>query len=101
MSRVSGKPYFVYVLWSQTARCFYVGISEDPEHRLRQHNESLRGWTARHRPWVLVHVEQCADFRDARRKELALKKQKGGAGFYQLTGLDPQRFSRGARPSGL
>lgn len=29
MSRVSGKPYFVYVLWSPSGQVFYVEISED------------------------------------------------------------------------
>ena len=52
----SGKPYSVYVLWSQSGRCFYIGISEDPEHRRQQHNAAEnRGWPARHRPWELVY----------------------------------------------
>jgi len=38
MSRVEGKPYFVYILWSACASRFYIGISEDPVHRLEQHN---------------------------------------------------------------
>ena len=29
MSRVSGKAYFVYVLWSASGRKFYIGIRED------------------------------------------------------------------------
>jgi len=33
MSRVSDKPYFVYVLWSKSASRFYIGISESPEIR--------------------------------------------------------------------
>ncbi|MGH9577097.1 MAG: GIY-YIG nuclease family protein [Terriglobales bacterium] len=66
MSRVSGKPYFVYILWSQSGRCFYIGISEDPARRVEQHNEGKRGWTARHRPWQLVHQEQHPGYREAR-----------------------------------
>jgi len=38
MSRVSGKAYCVYVLWSQTARRFYIGIRDDPARRLAQPN---------------------------------------------------------------
>ena len=97
MSRVSGKPYFVYVLWSQTGGCFYIGISEDPENRKLQHNSDAgRGWTARHRPWKLVYSEKCEDYKTARLRENELKRQKGGIGFFEKTGLDPARFGRGS-----
>ena len=33
MSRVSGKPYFVYLLWSTSKRKFYIGIREEPAER--------------------------------------------------------------------
>ena len=66
MSRVSGKPYSVYVLWSQRAGRFYIGISEDPQKRLGQHNHSGRGWTARYAPWSLVYQEICQDYTAAR-----------------------------------
>jgi hypothetical protein len=46
MSRVSGKPYFLYVLWSCSGRCFYIGISEDPLTREEQHNlGTFKGWS--------------------------------------------------------
>ena len=97
MSRVADRPYFLYVLWSETARRFYIGISEDPDQRLAQHNSGeSAGWTRRHQPWVLVHSERYETFGEARRRELALKAQKGGAGFFRKTGLDPQRFGRGS-----
>ena len=92
MSRVSEKRYFVYVLWSQNARRFYIGISEDPQKRLEQHNQARRGWSARHVPWALVHTERYNDYTTARRRELELKAQKSGWGFFKRTGLDPERF---------
>jgi putative endonuclease len=96
-SRVEGKPYALYVMWSESGRCFYIGISEDPELRLRQHNEDERaGWTSRHRPWSLVHVEWYSEYTGARRRELELKRQKGGAGFFAKTGLDAARFRQGS-----
>ncbi len=61
MSRVSDKRYFVYVLWSTPGRRFYIGISEDPQKRLEQHNSGEHGWTARHRPWEVVYTEVHAD----------------------------------------
>jgi putative endonuclease len=97
MSRVSDKPYFVYVLWSECGRRFYIGISDSPPHRLEQHNSALgSGWTTRYRPWTLVHTEPYPTYADARRRELELKRQKGGNGFFMKTGLDPSRFERGS-----
>ena len=93
MSRVSGKCYFVYVLWSASGKCFYIGVSEDPVHRLEQHNQSGRGWSARHAPWELVYSERHRDYSMARRREMLLKAQKRGDGFYTITGLDPSSFS--------
>ncbi len=92
MSRVSGKPYFLYILWSQLGRRFYIGISENPKRRLHQHNQGVSAWTARHRPWILVHQERYENYRTARKREMELKRQKGGQGFYQMTGLEPERF---------
>lgn len=99
MSRVSGKPYCTYILWSESIGRFYIGVSEDPHHRLKQHNESGRGWAARYRPWVLVYELWHSTYSKARRHELELKRQKGGQGFYGLTGLNPQGFARRKRGS--
>ena len=96
MSRVSGKAYHVYILWSSRARCFYIGISENPQRRLAQHNNATRGWTARHAPWQLVYSERCENFSLAKGRESQLKAQKRGGGFWTLTGLDPARFSPGS-----
>lgn len=92
MSRVSGKPYFVYALRSQQAHRFYIGVSENPQQRLLQHNTATSGWTTRYCPWRLVHQERYEDYRAARQRERLLKRQKGGQGFFKLTGLDPGKF---------
>jgi hypothetical protein len=44
--------------------------------------------------WEIVHLEKRESYSDARKRELLLKRQKGGTGFYTLTGLDPVRFAR-------
>ena len=87
MSRVSGKPYYVYVLWSDCGHRFYIGVSENPEKRLQQHNLNRRGWSARFAPWRLVYSHSYPDYSAARRQELQLKAQKGGQGFWKMTGL--------------
>ena len=93
MSRVSGKAYYVCVLWSPRARRFYIGLSENPQQRLAQHNEGARGRTAGHAPWQLVYSEHYENYSLAKRHEARLKAQKHGDGFWTLTGLDPSRFS--------
>ena len=100
MSRVSGKPYFAYVLWSPQGHRFYIGVSDDPSRRLEQHNQGRLGWTARFRPWVLVHVKKYENYRAARKSEVELKAQKSGGGFFLLTGLDPSQFPRATDPQG-
>jgi putative endonuclease len=95
MSRVSGKPYFVYVLWSVSGSCFYIGISENPPVREKQHSAgTFKSWTKRYRPWALVFSEQHPDYKSAKKRENELKAQKGGKGFFAKTGLDPKRFER-------
>jgi len=92
MSRVSNKPYWAYILWSESAKRFYVGISEDVERRLTQHNYGLSKWTSRHRPWALVYSREFADYTKARKFENELKRHKGGIGFFNGTGLNRERF---------
>ena len=92
MSRVSGKPYSVYVLWSPACRRFYIGASECVSNRLEQHNNGLSRWTSRYRPWTLVYTQQFPNYAEARKFENKLKKQKAGMGFYKETGLQPKDF---------
>jgi len=94
MSRVSNKPYFVYVLWSETGRRFYIGITEDVHYRLEQHNSGQSRWTARYAPWLVVFEKRCPDYTSARKLENELKRQKGGVGFYALTGLHRERMKK-------
>jgi predicted GIY-YIG superfamily endonuclease len=96
MSRVSGKGYYGYILWSPSAGRFYIGISEDPERRSEQHNQSGRGWSARLALWELVYCVRHPDYTTARRWELKLKSQKRGEGFWTLTGLERARFTPAA-----
>ena len=92
MSRVSGKPYSVYVLWSSAGRRFYIGISERVAHRLEQHNNGLSRWTSRYCPWTLVYSREFPNYTEARKFESRLKHQKGGMGFFKHTGLHPGNF---------
>jgi len=85
--------YWVYVLWSSTAERFYIGVTENVARRVAQHNAGVSRWTHTRGPWTLVWSEHHGSLSAARRIEKELKRQKGGNGFYQRTGLDRDRFA--------
>ena len=78
--------YRVYVLQNLKDR-FYIGLAADVDHRLADHNAGTSRWTRGKGPWVLVWKSEELSLSDARRLENALKRQKGGSGFYKMTGL--------------
>jgi putative endonuclease len=78
--------YRVYVLQNATGR-HYIGLSENVPERLAQHNAGESKWSAKHRPWKLVWQSPELSLTAARKLENHLKRQKGGNGFYQHTGL--------------
>jgi predicted GIY-YIG superfamily endonuclease len=81
------KPvYRVYILRNPPGR-HYIGLTENVGVRLQQHNVGESKWTARHRPWTLIWQSDELDLGAARKLENLLKRQKGGSGFYQLTGM--------------
>ena len=91
---MSQKPYSVYALWSTTAKCFYIGLTENTEHRLEQHNGGESKWTKRYAgTWLLAWQRQFPSLSQARQFENRLKKQKRGKGFWALTGLDQKDFN--------
>ena len=83
--------YSVYVIQNPEGR-FYIGLSEDVEKRLHDHNLGISKWTRNRGPWKLVWQEGPMTLSEARKLEAHLKRQKGGVGFYDYTGL-PKRVS--------
>ena len=81
--------YHVYVIQNQFGR-YYIGLTEDISVRLVQHNTGLSRWTRDRGPWTLVWNCDAMSLREARQLELKLKRQKGGRGFYQMTGIRPR-----------
>jgi putative endonuclease len=78
MGKLTG-PYSVYVLLSERAQRHYIGVTEDVQARLEQHNAGVSRWTRGCGPWRLVWSRQFPDYRSGRRFEIRLKKRKGGA----------------------
>jgi len=86
--------YQVYVIQNSAGR-FYIGLSEDVTKRLQDHNQGISKWTKFRGPWQLVWTSDSLSLTEARKLENLLKAQKGGHGFYEITGL-----SRRQPPSG-
>ena len=80
--------YQVYILQNDLGRR-YVGVSEDPARRLEQHNAGESQWTRGKGPWRIIWLSDSMSLSDARKLENFLKRQKGGSGFYRVTGLFP------------
>ena len=78
--------YRVYVL-QNSADKFYIGVTEDVQRRIKQHNSGGSRWTKGKGPWILVWKSPELSLGDARRLENLLKRQKGGSGLYRITGL--------------
>jgi putative endonuclease len=100
MNTLSGvdKPYQVYVLQNRNGQ-LYIGISENVLIRLKQHNNGVSKWTSVRGPWSLIWTSAPMPLSEALKLEIRLKKQKGGAGFFALTGLKKSTAIETIEPS--
>src|SRR5258706_13576089 len=69
--------YAVYVLKSRNFPKSYVGITQDLNKRIVQHNSGKSSYTRKYMPWDVVHVEYLDNRVDCRKKEVFYKTLKG------------------------
>lgn len=70
--------FFVYVIVSKVKGLrFYVGMSEDSETRLKQHNSGRTKSTKGYIPWEIFFTEKCSTRKEAREREKYLKSGSG------------------------
>ena len=78
--------YFVYIIRNAQGK-YYIGHTTNIENRLEEHNrgktKSLRG----RGPFKLIHKEAFNSKAEAVRREIQIKKYKGGVAFKRLIGL--------------
>ena len=68
------QSWFLYIAECRTKE-LYVGIAEDVQKRLVQHNQGRAcRYTKFRRPVVLVYQELCGSYSDARKREHVVKK---------------------------
>ncbi|MFH1767341.1 MAG: GIY-YIG nuclease family protein [Patescibacteria group bacterium] len=79
--------YYIYILFSKTHQRYYIGSTGDIVKRLQQHNIGATRSTKPFRPWVLVYQEIFETKTEARKRELQIKKYKGGRAFKRLLNI--------------
>jgi len=76
--------YYTYILYSEKLDKFYIGYSSDLKDRLIKHERSLKGFTARGKPWKLVYYEIFQEEVSAREREKQLKGWKSSIRIKEL-----------------
>jgi putative endonuclease len=61
--------YFVYILKSITFGKTYIGITNNPYRRLKEHNAGKSIYTRKFKPWEIVYQEEVSDRKTAREKK--------------------------------
>ena len=69
--------YFVYVLKSEIYNRFYVGITDDLDRRLKEHNRGKTKSTKFYKPYKIVFYEKYQCRIEARQREVFLKSGIG------------------------
>ena len=69
--------YYVYVLVSDIRPYIYVGISDNPERRISQHNLGYNKTTKPYRPFTTLLIEKYDTRPQARQREKYLKSGVG------------------------
>ena len=71
------KFYYVYVLYNQSKNFVYIGYSEDLKQRVLEHSKGGVKSTKFYLPLELIHYEAYKNKKDAKRRELYLKTNRG------------------------
>ena len=71
--------YYVYILLSEkNPKKTYIGLTEDIDRRISEHNRAKSGYAKQFSPWAL---ESYMAFKDKSRAEKFEKYIKSGSGF--------------------
>ena len=71
------KFYYVYVLYNRSKNFVYIGYSEDLKQRVVEHSKGHVKSTKFFLPLDLIHYEAYKNKKDAKRRELYLKTNRG------------------------
>ncbi len=82
--------FYIYILYSDSAKRHYIGHSENPYERLVQHNSNdTDKYTGKFSDWKMMTVFECGDnLADVKQLEEFIKKQKSKKLLLKL--IDPE-----------
>lgn len=69
--------WFVYVLKSMRKKRFYIGVTQNINQRLVDHNRGGTKSTKPYTPWTLIYQEEYTDKKAAYKREYHLKHPVG------------------------
>jgi putative endonuclease len=69
--------YIVYVLQSETFKRVYIGMTNDLERRIKEHNIGKTKSTRFYKPWKVLFTESFSNRTEARKREKYLKSGIG------------------------
>ena len=87
--------YFVHATKSQKYSRIYVGISKNPEQRLKEHNKSDTKSTKYYKPWTLIYKKFIGSRIEARKEEKRLKSGSGKEFLKSLSHRSPVASAEG------
>lgn len=73
-TRAFANMHFVYVLEAHHTGRLYVGMTENVEDRLKEHNAGRVGSTKGYRPYSVIYTEKHPDKTSARKREIQIKE---------------------------
>ena len=73
--------YYVYAISSLERNYIYVGLTDNIERRLSEHNSGKNKTTKPYYPFILIYFEECGNRTEARNRE---KYFKSGIGKEKL-----------------
>jgi putative endonuclease len=77
---------YCYILYSVKLDKYYVGSTTDLQRRLEEHNRGKEKFTKTGMPWILVYKEIFEEIKQARQRELQVKRMKSRKYIEQLIG---------------
>ena len=69
--------FYIYALYNQKKDFIYIGFTENLKQRFMDHNNGFSKSTKGYIPLELIHYEAYRNRKDAKRREIYLKTNKG------------------------
>jgi len=88
----AGTTIHIYCLSNTTNREIYVGISNDVERRLTEHNKGRNRYTKAFIPWKIIYTESHSSYQAARVREKYFKSAAGKKHLHKI--LDSGSLSK-------